>query len=229
MQPLRRRHKITLVSLGFGIAVPFLYYGVQLVAAPSFPDFSFVGITASELGSDRSTRPWIFNIGAVLTGIAGLVASVGFLRALRQLGANPILAWLVSIAVAATGLSSVWAGIFPLPDPRHGGHPSLLIAIILVPLVLAAALWTLGMHRALTAYFVATIALLVVMFPILSGMTGLDTSAYRGLFQRIFALTVFPPIGVGAYVLARRVGSAPSALGTPHTKKPAASAVGSAS
>jgi len=40
--------------------------------------------------------------------------------------------------------------------------------------------------------------------PIMSGMSGLDTHTYRGLFQRIFALTVFPPIGVAAYVLARR-------------------------
>jgi len=63
----------------------------------------------------------------------------------------------------------------------------------------------------------------------MSGMTGLDTNACRGLFQRVFALTVFPPIGVGAYVLARRVTAAPSALGTLHTKKPAASPVGSAS
>ena len=162
----------------------------------------------------------------MLAGVAGLVASVGFLRAFRQLGANPILAWLVSIAVAATGLASVWAGVFPLPDPRHSGHPSLLIAMILVPLVLPATLWTLGMSRPLAAYFAATIGLLVVIFPIMSGMTGLDTHSYRGLFQRIFALTVFPPIAVGAYVLARRVTAASFCLGALHTSKPAAAAAG---
>ena len=56
--------------LGFGIAVPLLYYGVQVVAAPFYSGFSFLSTTASELGSDGSTRPSIFNAGAILVGIA---------------------------------------------------------------------------------------------------------------------------------------------------------------
>jgi hypothetical membrane protein len=216
MRPLLRKDKFTLALLGFGIAVPVLYYGIQLIAAPFFPGFSFLGTTASELGSDRSTRPMVFNAGVILTGIAALLASVGFLRAFRPLGTNPILAWLVAVAVGVTGLTSLWAGIFPLPDPRHGGHPSLLIGMLLVPFVLAAALWRLGVSRALKVYCAATIALLLVMVPVMSGMTSLDTRAYSGLFQRIFALTVFLPIGVGAYVLASRINALPSSLGTPH-------------
>jgi hypothetical protein len=39
----------------------------------------------------------------------------------------------------------------------------------------------------------------------MSGITNLDNRAYGGLFQRIFALTVFPPIAVCAYYLARRI------------------------
>jgi hypothetical membrane protein len=189
-----------------------LYYGVQLVAAPFFDGFSVVGTTASELGSDRSTHPWIFNAGAILTGIAALLASAGFLRGLRQLGVPSILSWLPFLAVAATGASSLWAGIFPMPDPRHGGHPSLLIAMIAVPFVLAAAVWRVGASRAHKGYLAATILLLLVMVPIMSGMTGLDTHPYRGVLQRVFALTVFVPIGVGAYVLARRIHAAPEAL-----------------
>jgi hypothetical membrane protein len=204
MRHLRRSDRITLGLLGFGIAVPFLYYGVQVVAAPFFSDFSFLGTTASELGSDRSTRPWIFNTGAILVGISALVAAVGYLRALLKLGAHPILAWITAIAVAATGVSSLWAGVFPLPDPRHGGHPALLVAMLLLPLIMAATFWTLGASRSLKGYFAATIGLLLVMVPVMMGMTGLDTHDYQGLLQRIFALTVFPPIAVGAYVLVRR-------------------------
>ena len=55
----------------------------------------------------------------------------------------------------------------------------------------------------LKAYFAATIGLLLVMFPVMIGMTGLDTHHYQGLLQRIFALTVFPPVAVGAFVLAQ--------------------------
>ena len=211
-----RSDDFTLASLRFAIAVPFLYYGVQLVAAPFFPDFSVLGTTASELGSDRSARPWIFNAGAILTGIAALVGSIGLLRALRRLGAHPIVAWLTLLAVAGTGLSSLWAGIFPMPDPRHGGHPSLLIAMLAVPFVLNFALWRLGVSRAIKAYLVATIVLLLVMFPIMMRMVDLDMHTYGGLLQRIFALTVFVPIGVAAFELARRIGTAPSAIGAPH-------------
>jgi hypothetical membrane protein len=212
MRTLRRRDGITLASLGCGMAVPILYYGTQAAAAPSFPGFSFLGTTASELGSDLSTHPAIFNIGAMLTGLAAVAASPGLLMALRRLGTHPILAWPSAIAVAITGLSSVRAGMFPLPDPRHGGHPSVLIAMLLVPFALAAALWKRDGSPALKAYLIATIVLLVAMVPIMSGMTGLDTHAFRGLFQRIFALTVFTPIGVGACVLAMRVRVAQSNL-----------------
>jgi len=34
--------------------------------------------------------------------------------------------------------------------------------------------------------------------------------------KRVFALTVFVPIGVGAYELARRIGAVPSGIGGPH-------------
>ena len=212
MRPIRRGDGTTLALLGSGIAVPLVYYGVQVIAAPFFAGFSVLGTTASELGSDRSTHPWIFNVGAILTGIAALLASVGFLRGLRRLGVPSILAWPPFLAVAATGASSLWAGIFPMPDPRHGGHPSLLIAMIAVPFVLAAAIWRVVASRTLKGYFAATILLLLVMVPIMSGMTGLDTHTYRGLFQRVFALTVFAPIGIGAYVLARRIHAGPSDL-----------------
>ncbi len=221
-----RSDGITLATLGFGIAVPLLYYGAQLVAAPFFPDFSVLGTTASELGSDRSTRPWILNAGAILTGIAALVGSIGLLRALRRLGAHPIVAWLTLLVVGGTGLSSLWAGIFPMPDPRHVGHPSLLIAMLAVPFVLSFALWRLGVSTAIKAYLVATIGLLLVMFPIMMRMIDIHTHSYGGLLQRIFALTVFVPISVGAYELARRIGDASSGIGTPDEVVAAALPVG---
>jgi hypothetical membrane protein len=204
MKPLQKDN-LTKAALGSGIAVPFFYYGIQGIAAPFFPGFSFLSTTASELGSDRSTHPEIFNTGVILVGVATLLASVGFLRALRHLGTSPILAWFVFVTIAVTGLTSLWAGIFPLPDPRHGGHPSLLVVMILLPFVLAVSLWTLGVSWPVKAYLAATVGLLLVMVPVMSGMTGLDTHAYRGLFQRIFALTIFLPIGVGSYILASTI------------------------
>ena len=73
------RDWITRYALSTGVAVPFLYYGSQAAAAPFFPGFSFLGTTASELGSELSRHPAIFNDGSILQGIACLVASFGFL------------------------------------------------------------------------------------------------------------------------------------------------------
>jgi hypothetical membrane protein len=197
----RPRDTLTLFALWCGVAVPFVYYGVQAVAAPFFPGFSILGTTASELGSERSTHPALFNVGAMLHGVICLIAAVGFFRALRQLEVHPLLTWPTTIAITCAGLASLWSGYFPLPDRRHGGHPSLLIAMLLIPPVLTAALfWS----RART-YFIANLLLLGVMVPIMSGMTGLDTHTYRGIFQRVFAFTIFAPIGVAAYALAAKI------------------------
>ena len=200
----RRPGRLTHVALALGVAVPLVYYGIQAVAAPFFPDFSLVRTTASELGSNLSRRPAVFNAGIMAMGAATVLASFGFLVALRRLGVHLILSLLVWAAVATNGVQTIWAGYYPMPDPRHGGHPSFVVAMIALPLLLTAALWR-GASRALKAYLVATLLLLGVMFPIMSGISGIDTHAYRGLQQRVFALTVYPPIGVAAYVLARRV------------------------
>jgi hypothetical protein len=56
---------------------------------------------------------------------------------------------------------------------------------------------------------VANLVLLAIMFPILSGYTGLDTHTYRGIYQRIFGLTVFLPVGICSVVLSRRIKALP--------------------
>ena len=178
----------------------------QAIAAPFFPGFSLIGTTASELGSDRSTHPSVFNAGAILQGVACLVGSVGFFRAFRLLGTHPVLAWLTSFAVAVTGLASLWAGCFPLPDPRHVGHPAFLIAILSLPPLFAVALWRRG-HVALKSYLVANLNFSRRHVPNYQR----DERARHPYLSRAIsanlALTVFLPIGIAAYVLAKRVKS----------------------
>ena len=88
------KEKVLAFALGCGIMVPMLYFGNQLLAAPFFPNYSFLSMDASLLGSDLAIYPAIFNIGAIITGIATIIASVGFLLALQQLATNPLLTWL---------------------------------------------------------------------------------------------------------------------------------------
>lgn len=196
--------KYETVLVRFGILVPVLYYGIQLLAAPTYPGYSFIGNVASELGSDKSPYAGVFNIGIFAVGVAALLASVGFLLTLKQRGTHLVLASITALAVACNGFQSLWAGLHPMPDPRHGGHPAFLIAMLALPYLMSAAMWRHLDSRWLKAYYVASMLVIVVMAPIMSGKMGVDTVALRGLLQRILTLGVFPTIGVSAYLLAKK-------------------------
>jgi hypothetical membrane protein len=204
MNTVRTNDPLTLVLLRMGIAVPFLYFGIQLLTAPFYPGYRFVGNVASELGSDLSPYRTLFNSGLMLLGLLTLLAAAGFVRALLRLGARPLLAGFTGLVVAISGVQTLWAGYFPMPDPRHGGHPLFVMNMILIPFLFAGVLWKQS-GALLKAYLVATLLLIAVMIPIMTGKTGLDTQAYRGIFQRLVALAIYPPVGVGAYCLARRI------------------------
>jgi hypothetical membrane protein len=225
MSTVQTKEKAIVVALGMGVAVPFLYFGIQVVAAPFYPGYSFLNRDASTLGSDGSSCPAIFNVGAILVGIVTLIASWGFLRAFQRLGTNPILTWLATLALISSGLASINAGLFPLPDPRHteGLFALLGMGTFLLPILLPAALWKLRDARLLKIIFVVNWLVILALIPIVSGLiqiisvkAGVELQSYQsflnnyhGLIQRIVALAVFLPIGAGAYFLANRMkGSA---------------------
>ena len=141
--------QVTIWALYVAIAMPVIYFGTQLVAAPFYPDYSFSQDTASMLGTTDSRHPWIFNLGAIVTGAAGLAGAFGLFRALRTVTWTA-LAGLVALCVVANRVLSVKAGIFPMPDPRHASWQFLMPAILATPLLLLVALWRQGV--ALRAY-----------------------------------------------------------------------------
>jgi hypothetical protein len=139
----------------------------------------------------------------MIQGVVTLIASLGFLRATLRLGVAPTLSLLIFLALATNGINMIWAGYFPLPDPRHAGQPPFVIAMFLLPMLLTAALWE-SSGPILKAYLVANLSLLALMIPITTHTIGVDTTHVRGLIQRIYTLTVFPVISVSALVLALR-------------------------
>jgi hypothetical membrane protein len=192
--------------LQLGIAVPIMYFGLQLIAMPFYPGYSLLVNAASDLGSPSSNLPAVFNVGAIVSGLLTALSAYGFARAFQRFSITPILAWPASLAVALTGLSSVWAGTFPLPNPKHAENP-MAIGLFLMPFILAAALWKPSSLN-LRIYLLANILAFGLLAAIMSGIIPVDQGAYGGLLQRILALIAFAPIGVGAAFLLARVQGA---------------------
>jgi hypothetical membrane protein len=188
----------TVWGLYAAIAMPVIYFGTQLVAAPFYPQYSFTQDTASMLGTTDSHHPWIFNLGAMLTGAAGLVGALGLFRALRTVTWSA-LAGLVALSIVANGVLSVKAGMFPMPDPRHASWQFLMPAILATPLLLLVALWRQGLT--LRAYLLCDVVALVLMVPLM--MHRMAPLFAEGTTQRLFALVIFVPVGVAGYALTK--------------------------
>ena len=209
------KKKVLVLALVSGSVVPILYFGTQLLAAPFFPGYSFLSMVASVLGSDLAIYPAIFNLGAMITGLATILASVGFFLAFQHLGIHPFLTGLTSLAVLLNGLGSLWAGFFPLPDPRHGSNP-FAVGIFLFPILLTFAVWKLGRATPIKTYLIITNLLFVALIPIMSGVSGINTQGYQGLLQRITALLFFLPVSLGSYFLMRRTQQVAFSEGEKH-------------
>jgi hypothetical membrane protein len=191
------------MSLRAGVLVPVLYFGTILVSSLFYPGYSHVRQYASELGSASARHPAIFNTGMIAMGVAAIVSLIGFHAALRRLGANRVVIWLFLITLGAFGFSTIMAGLFPMPDPRHSGF-GLGLAMLVSPALLAAALWRVPEMRALRIYLVATFIAALVLFAIMSGAGSLVRRSNVGAFQRTFALTGIPWIGIASWALLRR-------------------------
>ena len=206
LNELRQQHsgnqKTTILALYTAIAVPVLYFGTQLVAAPFYPGYSFAQDTASMLGTTNSHDPWIFNVGAMLTGVAGLVGAFGLFRALRAFTWTALAA-VVALCVVGNGVLSIKAGMFPMPDPRHASWQFLMPAILLAPLLLLIALWRQG--TVLRIYMLINLVALILLIPFM--MHRVAPVFAEGTMQRLFAIVVFLPIGVAGFALIQQKDS----------------------
>jgi hypothetical membrane protein len=189
-------------ALYMGIVVPVCYFGIQLIAAPFFRGYSFVDQPASLLGSDLSTFPILFNLGAMLTGVIAVIASFGFAGALQQLKAHRLFVWLSFILLLSVGLGNLWAGIFPMPSPRHGTNP-FGIAFFLLPFLLPIVLWKFS-SRPIKIYFLLNILFFGLLALSKSRVITIDLFNHEGIFQRTLAFIAFVPIAVSAYALLQK-------------------------
>jgi hypothetical protein len=212
-------HTLTGRALAFGIAIPFVYFGIQIVAARFYPGYSFLNRDASTLGSDGSTAPWIFNVGTLVVGLCEVVAAWGFLRALPRVRAGAVLTWATSLALVSSALGSINAFLHPLPDPRHTeGVLSILGAgVLLLPAITGLMLWRLRGREWVTPALVLSVLVWIALIPIMSGLVqrvsvmahiatpGFQAflNGYHGVLQRVAAAAVFGPVAFAAWLLRR--------------------------
>jgi hypothetical membrane protein len=189
------------VLLRAAIAVPVLYYATLVVASLLYPGYSHVTQYASELGASGARHPGVFNTAIVAAGLLAIAGGAGFFLALRR-ATHPALAALTGIAVALFGVGFVFGGLFPMPDPRHGGYGT-GFAVHLAPLFLLAALWKTRTQPWLKPFLAATIVYMTAMFLVMMGVGELVTRANVGLFQRLYSLGILPWIGIAAAALLR--------------------------
>jgi len=200
-----KQRRPTLLLLA-AVAVPLLYFGVQLIAAPWYPGYSFANDTASMLGTGASLHPGIFNDGAILDGIAAFFGAAGLFLGLSGTASN-WLRVLVAVGVFSNGILSLKAGLFPMPDPRHASWQFLLLPILITPLVMLAATWRIS--TSLRIYLLADVIGLFLMVPMM--MHRMAPMWPEGTMQRLFALVAMVPIGVVALALmcSRQTGERP--------------------
>jgi hypothetical membrane protein len=188
-------HASVRLSLLAGASVPVLYFGAQALAAPFFPNFSFLAHTASLLGSDQSSRPAILNVGAALTGAAALAASYGLFRALRDQRVWLVLAVLVAACYVSMGLASLWAATHPLPSPRHNSG-ALGAGAFAAPFLVLFSSLTLKGAAALRWYLVTNLLAFFVVAALYAGLISVDLRLYGGAVQRFGAVVMFVPTAV---------------------------------
>jgi len=193
MPPMSRNHPL----LPLGIAVPLIYFGTLFAAASTWSEYSHVTQYASELGSADAPQPWIFNRGIILMGAVTLFAALGFGATLARLTRRA--GWSVGAGVlfALFGVSMIMGGLFPMPNPLHGGF-GLALALPFVPVCAAIALSRTREASGLRAFLWTSAVLMVIVLAIMMGVGQLVRRSNVGLWQRVNALTMFPWMAVAA-------------------------------
>ncbi len=171
-----------------GVLSPALYFGAQLICGLMTDGYSFLREAASDLGT--SDRPYhrVFNGAAFATGCSLLCGGIGLLLVCMRPVPRRVATIMVAFCCLSAGAAAVTAGLYPLPDTRHGGGP-IGAGMFVAPFAVAFALRD---RVRLRPYLALNIAVFVAGGAILSG----GSPAIAGLGQRLLAGAVFPALAL---------------------------------
>ena len=199
--------------LKLGVLVPVIYYGALLVGGYMTPGYSHLTQYASELGMAGKPAAQLFNYGLIAAGGCAVAASVGLLIAMKSLGSNILWAILAALCLAAVGVSFLYGGLYPMPNPLHSGpvtYRGLGLGVLAIP----AALFTFlglsgrsdmgGVKSLLILSVLAMVGVTLVMFNV--GGLDLVDKANAGLWQRGLGLAMILWIGAACLGLDQALG-----------------------
>ena len=192
------------------ILAPVFYYVALIGGSLLWPGYSHVTQYASELGSSASPNPMFFNGNIILCGLAALTGGFGLTHVLTQLSGSRGWAIAAGVSISLWGVAIIVAGLYPMPDDRHGAYGLAIIGQftpLFAWLALRKAEVLNGLKTFLLIIFVASFAL----FAIMMGVGGLVTRANVGIWQRVNTAIGIPYLAVLGWILlqhARRRASA---------------------
>lgn len=196
---------INRTMLAIGTSTPFLYFAALFIAGLFYPDYSHVRQVASDLGAVGAPYDLanLFNVGLILTGLAGCLGAIGLFGGLMRTSSGIPLALATGLTVFAPSLTVVMSGAFPMPSPYHS-NIFLLMAGIFAPLFGAFAIRELPNTQLIRRYLLLAFVAGLLLVPILFGIGGLLTEDNVGLWLRIWAGVSLPPVGVLCWVVRQR-------------------------
>ena len=172
------------IFLGIGIACMIIYLLNLFVLGSISPGYSHMKHLASHLGTAWFPYHNIFNAVVILMGLLYILAGMGFYYSTKRITGRKVLAVVIAISVWAFSVNAFFAGLYPLPDPRHGGYNIALIHS-LTPPFLAWAFWKIQGARFFIFYQLISFILMIIAFLIFSGVGGLISGTNAGLMQRL--------------------------------------------
>lgn len=182
------------------ILAPLFYYVALIGGSLLWPGYSHVTQYASELGSSAAPNPMFFNGNVILCGLSALIGGFGLTHVLTQLSGSRGWAVAAGVSISLWGLAIVVAGLYPMPDERHGAF-GLAIAGQFTPLFAWIALRKVGGIGGLKAFLAVIFVTSFVLFAIMMGVGGLVTRANVGIWQRINSGLGIPYLAILGWVL----------------------------
>ena len=205
LHPNHFNRSLTSLCLLASAAMPIIYFGTQIVAAPFFPGYSFSLHSVSMLGTRFSRHPGIFNTGEMLTGFAALGAALGLYRSFRR-KTHILLSWLIGFSVACTGVMCLKAGMFPMPDPRHNSWGVLQNFTIIIPHLMLIGLWKQSHRLSLRIYLIFSVTFLFLLTQLMSHKSSISWLE-NGTIQRLINVATLVPVGVVGFFFWRELRS----------------------